>query len=357
MQPLPDTIAKGQPATALAPMQDVTDLPFMRLIGRYGPPDFFFTEYLRVHSQSLPEKHIVRSILEHGSGRPVFAQLIGEDLVHIRRTVDLLRHLPIAGIDLNLGCPAPKVYKKNVGGGLLRDLSQVDRIFGLLRDISPQRFTVKCRLGFDDREPFPRLLKLVRQHQVDLLSVHGRTVREMYRAEVRYDFIRMAVESVPCPVLANGNITSPAKANDVLQQTGAYGVMIGRAAIRNPWIFRQFREERNPACSKPFQPTLADVRTYIDDLWEATAAPHLPELGQVARMKKFLNFVGLSVDPQGQFPKLMRRTQTQAELMQIADLFLLQNNNASTPFPSEPFPGILARPNHEGPTNKQGCHL
>jgi tRNA-dihydrouridine synthase B len=354
---LPSPISPGQPLTALAPMQDVTDLPFMRLIGSYGPPDFFFTEYFRVHSQSVPEKHIVRSILEHGTGRPVFAQLIGEDLEHIERTVELLSSLPIAGIDLNLGCPAPKVYKKNVGGGLLRDLEQVDRIFGLLRAISPHRFTVKCRLGFDSRDPFPRLLELVNKHRVDLLSVHGRTVREMYRAEVRYDYIRLAVETVACPVLANGNITSAAKAHQVLKETGARGVMIGRAAIRNPWIFRQIRESYSRPDAQPFAPTFAHLRHYIDDLWETTHAPHLTETSHVARMKKFLNFVGQGVDAEGRFLKQMRHAHSHHELMTIADQHLLKNGAANRIFPDEPFPGVLARPNHEGSTAKQGCHL
>ncbi len=102
-------------------MQDVTDLAFMRVVAAYGPPDYFFTEFFRVHAQSRPERHILRSIDENDTGRPVFAQLIGEDIPHMLRTVEALARHPIAGIDLNLGCPAPKVYKKNVGGGLLRD--------------------------------------------------------------------------------------------------------------------------------------------------------------------------------------------------------------------------------------------
>jgi len=118
---LPGGHVAGLPLTALAPMQDVTDLAFMSVVSHYGAPDYFFTEFFRVHAQSHPEKHILRSIDENATGRPVFAQLIGEDINHLTRTVAELLHHPVAGIDLNLGCPAPKVYKKNVGGGLLRD--------------------------------------------------------------------------------------------------------------------------------------------------------------------------------------------------------------------------------------------
>ena len=87
-------------------MQDVTDLAFMRVVAHYGAPDYFFTEFFRVHAQSRPERHIVRSIAENRTGRPVFAQLIGEDIQHLNRTVRELLALPVAGIDLNLGCPA-----------------------------------------------------------------------------------------------------------------------------------------------------------------------------------------------------------------------------------------------------------
>ena len=177
--PLPAPLNVGQPLTALAPMQDVTDLAFMGIIAHYGAPDYFFTEFFRVHAQSRPEKHILRSIDENATGRPVFAQLIGEDLGHLARTAEeLLRH-NVAGIDLNLGCPAPKVYKKNVGGGLLRDPARIGEILATLRAIVPGLFTVKMRIGFDDTTPFDRVLELVNEHRVDLLSVHGRTVKEM----------------------------------------------------------------------------------------------------------------------------------------------------------------------------------
>ena len=227
------------PLLTLAPMQDVTNGAFWSLVHRYGGADVYWTEYFRVHESSTPERHIVDSLLNHGTGRPVFAQLIGEDLTHLKRTVDELLRLPVAGIDLNLGCPAPKVYKKNVGGGLLRDAARVDAILGTLRAAVPGRFTVKMRIGFEDTAHFDRLLDLMNAHRVDLLSVHGRTVKEMYRGEVHYDFIAHAVAQVRCPVLANGNIVSAARAADVLATTRAAGVMIGRHAIRNPWIFRQ----------------------------------------------------------------------------------------------------------------------
>jgi tRNA-dihydrouridine synthase len=351
---LPAGVAEGQPLTALAPMQDVTDLAFMRVIAHYGAPDYFFTEFFRVHAQSRPEKHILRSIDENTTGRPVFAQLIGEDIGHLNRTVDeLLRH-PVAGIDLNLGCPAPKVYKKNVGGGLLRDPARVGEILAALRAAVPGLFTVKMRIGFDDTAHFDRLLDLVNEHRVDLLSVHGRTVKEMYRSEVHYDFIARAAARTRCPVLANGNVTSAARAARVLADTGAAGVMIGRHAIRNPWIFRQCREQF--AGAPAFRVTLADVRDYIERLYRATQVPGLPERIHVNKMKKYLNFVGQSVDGDGAFLHDMRRAEDERALFAVCDRHLLGRDGAE--FSLEPHPGVIARPNCETPsTVADGCSL
>jgi tRNA-dihydrouridine synthase B len=347
MPALPPSLAAGLPLTALAPMQDVTDLAFMRVISHYGAPDYFFTEFFRVHSQSRPEKHILRSIDENTTGRPVFAQLIGENLPDLARTVGELLGHPVAGIDLNLGCPAPKVYKKNVGGGLLRDPDKIDQILGCLRAATPGLFTVKMRIGFDDTVHFDRVLDLINAHHIDLLSVHGRTVKEMYRNEVHYDFIARAVTRVRCPVLANGNLTSAGKSASVLAQTRAAGVMIGRHAIRNPWIFRQCREHFS---GQPvMRVTLADVRGYIDRLYRATQLPEVPELAHIAKMKKYLNFVGQSVDPAGAFLHAMRRAVTEADLFSICDQYLLAEPTRE--FSAEPYPGVIARPNCETPSS------
>ena len=352
MPALPPPLVADLPLTALAPMQDVTDLAFMRVIAHYGAPDYFFTEFFRVHAQSRPEKHILRSIDENTTGRPVFAQLIGESLPDLARTVEALLRHPVAGIDLNLGCPAPKVYKKNVGGGLLRDPDKVDRILACLRAAVPGLLTVKIRLGFDDTANFDRILEIVDAHRVDLLSVHGRTVKEMYRSEVRYEFIARAAARVRCPVLANGNITSAARAAGVLASTGAAGVMIGRHAIRNPWIFRQCREQASGRSVT--RVTLADVRSYIERLYRATQSPEVPEAAHVAKMKKYLNFVGQSVDPAGAFLREMRRAATEAQLFAVCDAHLLAE--PAREFSPEPYPGVIARPNCETP-DAAGCSL
>src|SRR5687768_17327497 len=143
-------LAAPGPVLALAPMQDVTDLPFWRLMTAYGGADVYYTEYFRVHCDSRLEKYILRSVVENPTGRPVVAQMIGNDIPSLVRSARELQQYPIAAVDLNLGCPAPVVYRKCAGGGLLREPAKVDAILGALRDAVSVAFTVKTRLGFKD---------------------------------------------------------------------------------------------------------------------------------------------------------------------------------------------------------------
>jgi nifR3 family TIM-barrel protein len=325
--------APGTPVLALAPMQDVTDLPFWRLMARYGGADVYYTEYFRVHATSHLEKYILQSIEENPTGRPVVAQMIGNDVEALVRSATELQQFPIVAVDLNLGCPAPVVYRKCAGGGLLREPKRVDSILGALRDAirPPCRFTVKTRIGFDTSDIFGELLPIFAKHGLDLLAVHGRTVYEMYRTEVHYDFIARAVKSVPCPVLANGNVYSAAKAEDVLRQTGAAGLMIGRGAIRNPWLFQQIREHFRGHTA--FTPRGRDVLEYVRELYDAVCTPGVKESSQVQKMKKYLNYIATGAEPSGQFLHDIRRVTTRADFFRVCETFLSHDE----PLPLEPF--------------------
>src|SRR5207342_1585956 len=137
------------------------------------------------------------------------------------------------------------------------------------------------------------------KHSIDLLTVHGRTVLEMYRDDVHYDFIARAVRELPFPVLANGNVYSAARADEVLKSTGATGLMIGRGAIRNPWLFHQIRQHRRGETL--FMPTGHDVLGYVRALYDAVCSPDVRESAQVQKMKKYMNYLGAGVEPSGQF--------------------------------------------------------
>ncbi|MBI4784286.1 MAG: tRNA-dihydrouridine synthase family protein [Oscillatoriophycideae cyanobacterium NC_groundwater_1537_Pr4_S-0.65um_50_18] len=340
---LPPPLCPGLALTALAPMQDVTDLFFMQVVAGYGCPDYFFTEYFRVHDTSSLDKKILRSITENTTDRPIFAQMIGESIPDLVRIANKLSQYPIAGIDLNMGCPAPRIYRKNVGGGLLRDPEKINRILGELRQAVNGRLSVKMRIGFEDTENFDRILDLINRHDIDLLSLHGRTVKEMYHGAVHYDRIAHAVQRVKCPVLANGNITSAAAAVATLDQTQAAGVMVGRAAIRNPWIFKQIRQQLSGQSVDPV--TLGEVRGYIERLRQTTTALTVPERARVSYLKMYLNYIAQSVDAEGLFLRSMRLARTESELLEVCDRALLSYPDQL--FAPEPYPGLVARPSSE----------
>jgi nifR3 family TIM-barrel protein len=296
MPDLDQLLSLHAPVLALAPMQDVTDLPFWRLMTRYGGADLYYTEYFRVTATSGLDKPILASITQNPTGRPVIAQMIGNDIAALVRTAKELGHHPIAAIDLNLGCPAPVVYRKCAGGGLLRDLPRIDKILGALRDAISGKFTVKTRLGFDTEKTLEALLPLFAKHSIDLVTVHGRTVLQMYSGGIRHDLIQMAAESLSCPVLGNGNVSTPADAETLLRETSASGLMIGRGAVRNPWLFSQIREHL--AGNEITYPTGREVLAYIHDLYETVCDPSIPDPKGVQKIKKYANFIGEGINPE-----------------------------------------------------------
>ncbi|MCE2719823.1 MAG: tRNA-dihydrouridine synthase family protein [Dolichospermum sp.] len=326
-------LQKGIPLTALAPMQDVTNLWFMKVIAHYGSPDYFFTEYFRVNDTSRLNPKILAAITENDTGRPVFAQMIGESVPDLARTAKELCKYNTAGIDLNMGCPAPRIYRKNVGGGLLREPEKIERILAELRFVVNDRpLTVKMRVGFENTDNFYKILDIIARQNIDLLSLHGRTVKDMYHGVVKYDLIAEAVKRVDCPVLANGNINSATTAMEVLSQTGAAGVMVGRWAIGNPWLFDQIRQA---LAGQPIIPvSLVKVRNYIDRLWQTPTASTMPERARVGYLKMFLNYIALSVDTDGCFLRMMRQAQTEVELLTICDRFLLAETKTLALIPS-----------------------
>ena len=311
-------LRRDVPLLALAPMQDVTTLEFMRVIDRYGGPEAYWTEYFRVHGDSRPEKWILDSITKNPTGKPVIAQLIGNDIPALVRTAKLLQKFPVAAIDLNLGCPAPIVYRKCAGGGLLREPQKIDAILGALRDAVTIPFTVKTRIGFESPAEFDTLLPLFAKHPIDLLTVHARTVTQMYRPGVRYDLIARAAKEMKCPVFLNGNVFSAAQAKQLLAETKVRGLMIGRGAIRNPWLFDQIHAGLRGEKIK--LPTGRDALAYIRELWDNEITPGVRESAQVQRMKKFMNFIGDGVGEK--FLHEIRRVVTTADFFRVCETFL-----------------------------------
>ncbi|MFQ3671711.1 MAG: tRNA-dihydrouridine synthase family protein [Verrucomicrobiia bacterium] len=336
----------GREILVLAPMQDVTDLAFWRIMARYGGADLYVTEYFRVYPGSVPERHIAESLEANPTGRPALAQMIGQDVPALCRTAERLQQFPVAGIDLNLGCPAPIVCRKQAGGGLLPHPGKIDEILGALRACIGCAFTVKTRIGFSEPEEFPRLLEVFARHAIDGLTVHGRTVKQMYRPPVLLEPIKAAVDHLPCPVIANGNVLSAGEAARVRTATQAAGLMVGRGAIRNPWIFQQIREWQMLGQVQT-RPTLRQLRQYIDELYRETSPPGLSEVKRVGKVKKYLNFVCQKVSSAPDFAERMRRASSEKELFAACDAALNREG-----WLEDPEVGEALVP----PGNREGCH-
>jgi hypothetical protein len=226
----------------------------------------------------------------------------------------------------------PKLALSYDSGGGLTEVGLGWRISGVPK---LRRRTQDGLPNFDDSDRFDELLAVFARHSLDLLTVHGRTVKEMYRSEVHYDFIARAVSELSCPVLANGNVYSAEKASEVLKITDARGLMIGRGAIRNPWLFHQIRQHER---GEPlFIPRGMDVLEYVRALYEAVCSPDVREAAQVQKMKKYMNYLGVGAEPTGQFLHQIRRVSTRADFFRVCEEFL--NHDQATPL--EPFPLAL----------------
>ena len=309
-------------------MQDVTDLPFLRTIAACGGADLYVTEYFRVHIHSRLDPYILRSITENPTERPIIAQMIGQDAQELARTIADLKKHPIAGIDLNLGCPAPVVYRKNAGGGLLRNPRHVHEILGRLREACGETpFTVKTRVGFESDAEFDDLLEVFQKHAIDLLTIHGRTVKERYQTPVHDDRVAQAVRSLTCPVIANGNVVNCQTGLAYLKSSGAAGLMIGRGAIRNPWVFEQIRS--TTLGRKAPLVTGRMILEYITLLYDETAReiPEFVEAKHIQKMKKYLVYICQGYAPE--FEHQIRRVKTKGDFFATCAEFLDHHDPAS----------------------------
>lgn len=303
---------------ALAPMQDVTDIAFMRTLWRIGSlPDYFVTPYFRSTPTTCAYAEVnLRCIEENETGKPIWAQLAGSEPDALLRDCEQLLRTPIAGIDLNAGCPSPLVNRNNAGAGLLRDLPRFERILQAMRSAIPQgQFSVKCRLGWVDAEAeFPNILELIAAASPDLVTVHGRTRKKGYGGQAALPPVARAVAQLaPCPVIGNGDILSPSDAARWQEQVAPAGLMIGRGAVRNPYLFRQLKGGLAPSAD--------EMRHYYQVLIEETEkiiySRHEGRMEQVHcnRMKKYLAYIYPNLDSEREFH--LRRCKSMSEMQRL----------------------------------------
>jgi tRNA-dihydrouridine synthase B len=229
----------SKPILALAPLAGYTDLPFRCVAKKFGA-NYTVSEMISSNALVYNSQKTNKMIQKGLSEDPYFVQLSGNNPNIIKMAVEKLNDIDgIDGIDLNCGCPAPKVFNHGSGSNLLGDLPRLQSILKTIKKYSNKKYTTaKVRIGIDTKIP-KDIAKAVEDCGVDFIVVHGRTKQGAYKAQVDYDAIALMKETINIPLIANGDITDFAKAKYVLDYTKANGVMIGRGAIGKPWIFYQ----------------------------------------------------------------------------------------------------------------------
>ncbi|QOP41421.1 tRNA dihydrouridine synthase DusB [Sulfurimonas marina] len=234
-------ISFEKPIYVLAPLAGFTDLPFRSVVKKFGA-DLTVSEMLSSNALAHGSKKTLHMIEKSPLEDPYSVQIAGADTNIVRQAVEVLNEQEgIDIIDLNCGCPVPKVVGHGSGSSLLLDLPLMGDIIKTIKDTSNKSMTsVKIRLGFEEKNHVD-IAKIVEDSGADFLAVHGRTRAGKFKAPVDYDAIAEIKKAVNIPVIANGDIDSFEKAQWVLEHTGADGVMIGRGAVGAPWIFHQLK--------------------------------------------------------------------------------------------------------------------
>ncbi len=246
----------------LAPMAGVSDLPF-RLLCREQGADLVCMEMVSAKAIAYHNRNTEKLMQIDPEEHPVSLQLFGSDPDLMAEIAQQIEERPFDILDINMGCPVPKIVGNGEGSALMRNPKLVEEIVTKVARAIRKPLTVKIRKGFDDAHVNAvEIARIAEASGAAAVAVHGRTREQYYSGKADWDVIRQVKEAVSIPVIGNGDVDSPEKAKALMEETGCDGVMIGRAARGNPWIFREISEYLKTG-QKTERPSAEEIRAMM----------------------------------------------------------------------------------------------
>ena len=301
----------------LAPMAGVSDLPF-RLLCRELGAGLVCMEMVSAKAIYYNNKNTDSLMEIHPEEKPVSLQLFGSDPQIISEMAKRIEERPFSILDINMGCPVPKVVNNGEGSALMKNPKLVEAILSSLVKAVNKPVTVKIRKGFDETHANAvEIAKIAESCGVAAVAVHGRTREQYYSGKADWEMIARVKEAVSIPVIGNGDVDSPRAAKALLEQTGCDGVMIGRAAQGNPWIFREVVSYLETGVI-PAPPTNAEKRELI----LRHAALQLQYKGEytgVREMRKHLSWYTVGMPNSARFRQAINSMESMDELVESVE--------------------------------------
>jgi tRNA-dihydrouridine synthase B len=272
------------PPLILSPMAGVTDVSFRRLLKRRGGVGLTVSEFISVEGLTRSNPKSKRQMRFYPEERPFAAQIFGGQPERMRMAAEMAEEVGVDILDINCGCPAPKVVKHGGGSGLLKDHERLETILKEIKRAIKIPLTIKIRAGFYDHTiNAVETAKLAEACGVEHIALHGRTKEQGYRGLANWDLVSEIKQVVGVPVSGSGDVTTIEGAFARFRATGCDGVLIGRGAMANPWIFRQIEDASRG--EEIFQPTLADKRAVLLEYFDMLRED-MPEIPAINRMKQ-----------------------------------------------------------------------